>query len=613
MKIIESIRIKYYRSILNTTRGSQTHLNTSDLNIIVGSNDVGKSNYLKALNLFFNNYSEPNQPFVFWNEYSFQRHGIRKEENRIEIELIINPPKKQNFKNSFPVRWTKIWKENSNLPTEKIEYINGVVFTNNNRSAYYKWLKKIKFKYIPAIKSEKYFSDLMYNLYDVLQKDTHELEQEFNKQIKDNTSLISEQISRRLKIESVLQFKGSFRDLFDTLQFGSIDGKLMLKHRGDGVKVRHIPVILQSIAEAELKEARNREPISNTIWGFEEPENNLEFDSAKKLAESFIEYTKRIHFQDEYNSQYDEGIQIFITTHSPIFYTLTNSNLTNINSFYVSKTEDGVSTIRNINNEQSILIEKEMKLLPLIELSKHWKDIKQKVDDLHIENETVKKQLETFTNNHKCIFLTEDKKQGLVEKLLTVNGFKKEEIDLRSYNGCTSINSAMVLNDFLKDKFKQNYPQIIVHRDKDYLTSTEVEIEIEKFKKLGIKLFITEGTDIESYFVRKSHIFKCHPEINEEQIDIILKKALYEKRNIAIDALKRKEYGEKFKDKSSHLSEFLDNYYNQNEMILFHGKEVFKKVKSLIQEQTSKNSKIESESDSLIDEKLLMISKELWK
>jgi predicted ATP-dependent endonuclease of OLD family len=78
MKIIESIRIKYFRSILNTTRGNQTHIKANDLNLIIGSNDAGKSNYLRALNLFFNNQSESNTTFSFWKDYSIQRHGVRR-------------------------------------------------------------------------------------------------------------------------------------------------------------------------------------------------------------------------------------------------------------------------------------------------------------------------------------------------------------------------------------------------------------------------------------------------------------------------------------------------------------------------------------------------------
>ncbi len=610
MKIIDSIRIKYYRSILNTTRGNQTFFNTSDLNIIVGSNDAGKSNYLRALNLFFNNASDIGSSFNFRQDFSFQRLGVRREESRIEIELIINPPLKQAFKNNGQVKWSKIWKENSLEPSESFEYVNGEKFTANFKSSYYKWLKKIKFKYVPAIKSQQYFNDLMYDLYDVMQKDTKELENEFNKQVKEKTTLISEQINNRLNIESVLQFKGSFRDLFDRLQFGSNDGKLMLSHRGDGVKVRHIPVILQSIAEEELKEVRIKEPKSNTIWGFEEPENNLEYESAKKLADSFIEYIDAINFDGKYG-HCDEGIQIFVTTHSPIFYTLSNSENHKIHSFYVTKNEEGVSTIRTITNDQNLILENEMKLLPLIELSRHWKKVKEDIESLNQENRAVKEQLASFSNNYKCIFLTEDKKQGLIEKFIYKNGFNERETDLRSYKGCTNIGSAEVLFNYLKDKFPKNHPKIVVHRDKDYMTEDEVDNEIAKFKRNGIDLFITKGTDVESYYVNKKHIIETQG-MSSEKVDEILRLAKDDKKQIAIDAIKRKEFGDKNKDKSSHLISFVDDFYSKNEDKLFHGKEVLRKVKSLIQTETKANAKIEALSDHLVDNKLSEIASKIW-
>lgn len=610
MKIIDSIRIKYYRSILNTTRGNQVFLNTADLNIVVGSNDTGKSNYLRALNLFFNNTSEVGNIFNFWQDFSFQRQGIRKEENRIEIEIVVNPPKKQYFKHHGPVKWRKVWRENSLEPTETIEYLNGESFTANYKSSYYKWLKKIKFKYVPAIKSQQYFNDLMYNLYDVMQKDTKELEDEFNKQVKEKTLLISDQISKRLNIESVLQFRGSFRDLFDRLQFGSEDGKLMLSHRGDGVKVRHIPVILQNIAEEELKVTKNREPKSNTIWGFEEPENNLEYDSAKRLSDSFLEYVNNINFNGDYE-YCDEGIQIFLTTHSPIFYTLSNLENSKINSFYVTKNEDGVSTIRPITNDQNIILENEMKLLPLIELSKHWKKVKDDIEVLHQENKAVKEQLSSFTNNYKCIFLTEDQKQGLVQKLIFNNGFVQPETDVRSYKGCTNIGSAEVLYNYLKDKFGINMPKVVVHLDKDYRTNAEILNESEKFKKIGISLFITKGTDIESYYAKKDHILATH-DLQADKVDEILRTAKNEKKDKAMTLIRLKEFGDKHKDKDSHLVQYLEDFYTKNEEILFHGKEVLKKVKNLIQVEIKANPKIENVSEFLKDDKLEEISATIW-
>ena len=54
---IKQIHIRNFRSIVNVT------LNVEKMNIFVGLNDVGKSNVLKALNLFFNNETEPGKQF----------------------------------------------------------------------------------------------------------------------------------------------------------------------------------------------------------------------------------------------------------------------------------------------------------------------------------------------------------------------------------------------------------------------------------------------------------------------------------------------------------------------------------------------------------------------
>ena len=48
MITIKKITIKNFRSIVNET------IDFSDFNCFVGKNDSGKSNVLKALNLFFN-------------------------------------------------------------------------------------------------------------------------------------------------------------------------------------------------------------------------------------------------------------------------------------------------------------------------------------------------------------------------------------------------------------------------------------------------------------------------------------------------------------------------------------------------------------------------------
>ena len=52
MHYVKSIHIKNFRSILDE------RIDLSDYNCFVGKNDSGKSNVLKALNLFFNGKSD---------------------------------------------------------------------------------------------------------------------------------------------------------------------------------------------------------------------------------------------------------------------------------------------------------------------------------------------------------------------------------------------------------------------------------------------------------------------------------------------------------------------------------------------------------------------------
>jgi hypothetical protein len=219
----------------------------------------------------------------------------------------------------------------------------------------------------------------MFDLYEILQKDTNLLESTFNESVKSKTESITKEIGNKLNLDNILQYRGTFRDLFNTLEFGTPDGKIMLDQRGDGVQVRHIPIVLQNIAETELDSKRNREPCTNTIWGFEEPENNLEFAAEKKLADHFLEYLSKINLQNE-NHPHDEGIQIFITTHSPIFYTLGSTVPEKVNTLFAEKGDKGQTEIRIVPKDEKGKreLENKMDLDPLLSLSSTWQQLNNK-------------------------------------------------------------------------------------------------------------------------------------------------------------------------------------------------------------------------------------------
>lgn len=84
---IKRINIKNFRSI------QQQSIDFTSLNVLVGNNDIGKSNFLKALNLFFNNETEVGTPFNFKNDYCAFAVATKKKAPEIVVEIVFAPPK----------------------------------------------------------------------------------------------------------------------------------------------------------------------------------------------------------------------------------------------------------------------------------------------------------------------------------------------------------------------------------------------------------------------------------------------------------------------------------------------------------------------------------------
>jgi energy-coupling factor transporter ATP-binding protein EcfA2 len=95
----------------------------------------------------------------------------------------------------------------------------------------------------------------------------------------------------------------------------------------------------------------------------------------------------------------------------------------------------------------------------------------------------------------RCLFATEDSAADSIKalhSLLSVNGFKLPETDIRAYSGCTKIDSAKVLRGFLADKASQ--VQFVLHRDRDYMTDEAAQKFEDEIKAIGAFPFLTSST-----------------------------------------------------------------------------------------------------------------------
>jgi hypothetical protein len=150
MKLISQIKIKCFRSIQDDTLKDLESFST-----IVGLNNSGKSNYLRVLNLFFNNEIEPGARFDINRDYYLpnKKRGRRME---VKIEVFFNLPphfkftkKLENCKQFLkpPVfSITKVWKRNTTIPDL---LLNGKKISVSDYDKIEQFLSLIKFRYIP--------------------------------------------------------------------------------------------------------------------------------------------------------------------------------------------------------------------------------------------------------------------------------------------------------------------------------------------------------------------------------------------------------------------------------------------------------------------------------
>ena len=134
-----------------------------------------------------------------------------------------------------------------------------------------------------------------------------------------------------------------------------------------------------------------------------------------------------------------------------------------------------------------------------------------------------------------AVLLTEDTKFDHLRVLLDSSGFDMNRTQVWSYSGCTKIHAAVVLAQFIRDHAPGT--EVLVHRDRDYLPEDEVTDLIAAFRKKGLRLFVTNGTDVESSFVCTTHVRHLYPQVSEEQVESVIANATTEVREKSVSVL----------------------------------------------------------------------------
>lgn len=335
MPRIRRIQIKNFRSIKNLD------IVVEDLATFVGDNDCGKSNILRALNLFFNDRVEGDEPLDFERDYN-KFAVTNRRAPQIEVTLTLELPENYHEKNGERAVWRKKWRPEG---LQELRDWSGLT-KSEPRPGRIKWtekefpsrskvpalLNRVEFEYVPAIRGKEYLQKLRGRIYRVIsevsEKSFRDSSTEFEDAIGENVSPLIADISAEIQDATLLKLPNDLSEIFETLDFLSGEQRISLDQRGDGVKGRYVPLILKFIADkkSELLE-RGGTPYT-FIWAYEEPENNLEMRRAYETSSLFQRLAA------------GNTTQILLTTHSPIFFNMEGTEELTVSTAFVSKTDE---------------------------------------------------------------------------------------------------------------------------------------------------------------------------------------------------------------------------------------------------------------------------------
>lgn len=412
---IEKVEIKHFRCFDGGVRQPNVELvDMKDVNIISGANDSGKSNILRALNLFFNNEIIPGVPFNLERDLcklkrqrSDERVAQKRKEGAkdvrqrdlwVKIKVHFYNSKKGILPEHFYVE--KMWDHSKSGEISASNHKNKKLRKTQQGAAdgqRTQFLKQFRFEYVPAIKDREYFRYLFGKLQEALfEKDSSAKfknhSETFNRMLLSETKKLFEDFKKDTNIDAKFDIPSTLFDFVRTLSV-TTENNISLFERGDGIQARFIPEILNEIYRGQKKK--------KIIWGFEEPENSYEDKNLRKLRDDFV-------------NLYASTKQILLTTHS---FNILSLNGDNISKYRVWKVkESGTSLITKLKYKNNQLqlektdeerLEEELGIFELTaELDALYKKKEEELTFIKKQKEEIQLEIESL---NKPLLFAEDK------------------------------------------------------------------------------------------------------------------------------------------------------------------------------------------------------------
>lgn len=213
----------------------------------------------------------------------------------------------------------------------------------------------------------------------------------------------------------------------------------------------------------------------------------------------------------------------------------------------------------------------------------------------------------------KLVVLTEDANTRYIWAVLRANGFSEANCSVWSYKGSSSITGAGALAEFIQDAAPG--VEIIVHRDRDYISEQEVTAANRKYAERGLTILWTKGVDIESEFLSVEHLTAVYGD--EELATEMLTDATGEARDESIRVMINSRSDEAFAFRRDGdgprvdvgaLAATASADYDANPERYRHGKKTLKCLNRIAQERTGRAHPVDVPSNALRRDDLLTLA-----
>jgi predicted ATP-dependent endonuclease of OLD family len=214
----------------------------------------------------------------------------------------------------------------------------------------------------------------------------------------------------------------------------------------------------------------------------------------------------------------------------------------------------------------------------------------------------------------KLIVLTEDENQTPIKTIIQSSNIPFDEVEIWSYKGCSDVKTANVLSAYIL-KSAPNI-KIVIHRDRDYYEDEEIAEIINGYNDNITYHYITDRTDIEAQLLNAEHINLLYPEIltarAEELITASFEESYEKSRKKYLNTLTDKSLKNKMGHKAYQNLELAEKNIRKAPHRYLHGKTVLGNLKSILQKERGKNTDLFKPTEFISAPVFDKIKADLW-